>query len=251
MSAVETLESAESIESILARTPAPSLPAEPGATEPPMTLLDQVLRDRERLTARILAGEDIRPLIPGLVAITAGGAAMFGMALGLQGGIAQSIASAIKFPLVLLGAAGLTLPILHVGCALSGLRLSTEQLSALVLQALAATAVTMAGLAPLMVVAWLTVSVGSPSDWYVYRRLVLAAVGVAGLGGLVGAHRILRVVPLRAALPWSAGFGLAGLQLSWLLRPLVSMPEGEFVLLRALESNGLAEVLTALLAVLS
>ena len=100
-------------------------------------------------------------------------------------------------------------------------------------------------------VAWLTVSVQSVSEWYIYRRLVLTAVAVAGTGGLVGAHRILRVIPLRAAVPWAGCFGLAGLQLSWLLRPLVSMPTGDFVLLRDLESNGLAEVLTALLAVLS
>ncbi|MFT4975285.1 MAG: hypothetical protein ACI8S6_001172 [Myxococcota bacterium] len=235
-------------ESVL--TPEPMLP--PVATpSPPMTLLDRVLRDHRGLTQAILADEGTATLIPGLVMITACGAAMFGMALGLQGGLAQALSSGIKFPLVMLGAAGITLPILHVGCAMAGLRLRTEQLSALLLQALSVAAVTMAGLAPLMVVAWLTISIGNNSDWFVYRRLVLAAVGVASIGGLVGAHRILRVIPLRVAVPWAGCFGLAGLQLSWLLRPLVSMPEGDFVLLRALESNGLAEVLQALVAVLT
>lgn len=230
----------------------------------PLELAGQLLRDRTRLTAAVLADRGTSELVTGLTAITAVAAGAFGLAVGLQGGAFQAAMSAVKLPLVLLGAAGISLPILHLSCGLSGLRLELRQLSALVLHALATSAVTMAGLAPLVVVVWLTVSAfplplggelctdgGCDGGWYAYRRVVLATVGVAALGGLAGASRLLRIVPLRAALPWTVAFGLAGVQLSWLLRPLVGMPEGPLVILRPLESSGLHEILVALWAVLT
>ena len=248
------------------------VPASPAITSPPpqedlpegMELTGRLLRDRAGLTEAILADRDTARLVTGLTAITAVAAAAFGLAVGLQGGPFQAAMSAVKLPLVLLGAAGISLPMLHMSCALSGFRLAPRQLSALVLQALATAAITMAGLAPLIVVVWLTVSAlpfgaevcvddvcSGGGGWYAYRRVVLATVGVAALGGLAGASRLLRAVPIRAAIPWTLAFGLAGVQLSWLLRPLVGMPEAPTVILRPLESSGLHEILVALWAVLT
>ena len=65
----------------------------------------------------------------------------------------------------------------------------------------------------------------------------------------MGATRLLRVLPVRATLLWSGVLGLVGLQLTWLLRPVIGMP-GQLVVLRPVESSGLAEVLQALAAVL-
>jgi len=232
--------------------------------ESPFELAVRVLRDRRGLTAAIVSGREHRSLITALTAIAAVGAAVFGLAVGLQGGLLQALSSAVKLPLVLLGAAGISLPLLHVGCALAGRRLHPTQLSALVLQALATAAVTMAGLAPLVVVVWLSLGALTPQDlgmscvmgdchaqWYAYRRVVLATVGVAAMGGLAGATRLIGVLPMRALLPWTAAFGLAGVQLSWLLRPLVGTPEGPTVLFRAVEANGLQKIVEALLAVMS
>ena len=234
------------------------------ALESPFEHAARVLRDRRGLTDAILSGREHRSLITALTAVAAAGAAVFGLAVGLQGGLLQAVLSAIKLPLVLLGAAGISLPLLHLGCALSGRRLLPQQLSALVLQALATAAVTMAGLAPLVVVVWLSLGAlplhdhalscaegGCQAQWYAYRRVVLATVGVAALGGLSGATRLIGVLPLRALLPWTAALGLAGVQLSWLLRPLVGMPEGPTVFFRAIEANGLQKIVEALLAVLS
>lgn len=242
--------------------PAPPIPAQPARVSPAsasppapppeggLALLGSLLRDRKAITAAILADAAPARLTGGLVAIAALGAAAYGASVGLVGGPLQALATAIKLPIVLLGAAAISLPVLHVASALAGAPLRWSQLRDLVLQALSTATVTMAGLAPLVTVWWLSFSLGA-SDWYVYRRVVLAAVGVAAIGCLVGAGRLVRSVPWAAALPWTAAFGLSAVQLSWLLRPLVGTPHGPFIVVRPLESNALTEILTALGAVLS
>jgi hypothetical protein len=227
-------------------------PAGPVPGDAP-SLLDRLLRDRRGLSAGILADAHDPALVPGLVRVSVGGAAAFGLAIGLPAGLGQMALGAVKLPLVLLLASALSLPVLHVATAQAGRRLRYGQLNALVLQALATGAVTMAGLAPLIALGWLFTSVGeagADQAWYAYRRVVLGGAAVAGVGGLVGAARLLAVLPLRAVLPWAAAFGLCALQLAWLLRPVVGMPGGPLVLLRPLEENGLVQLLRALAAVL-
>ncbi|MCB9780892.1 MAG: hypothetical protein H6742_20150 [Alphaproteobacteria bacterium] len=224
----------------------------PSGSLAPAAVLQQLLRDGPGLSHRILVGPEPAALIAPLAAVAAAGAAVFGLAIGLQGGAIQAVASAVKLPIVLLASAGLSLPVLHVTCALAGRPMSPVRLSGLVLQAVATGAVVMAGLVPLAVITWLTFSMGSSADvveWYAYRRFVLAVVGVGALGGLAGAVRLLRHLPWTAALPWGGVLGLTGLQLSWLLRPVIGMP-GDTVLLRGPEGTGLIEVLQAIAAVL-
>ena len=230
----------------------------PPPPEALMETLERLLRDGRNQARAYLQHTPSHQTITSLALIAAGASAIYGLSIGFQGGALQALASAMKIPLVLLGAAAISLPLLHFTCVQADRPLSLPRLSALVLHSLGTAAVTMAGLAPLIVVAWLTVSAGleldragdTDSAWFVYRRVVLVGVAVATVGGLAGAIRLLRAVPLRAALPWALFFGLAGLQLSWLLRPVVGMPGGSFALYRPLESNALSELLTALAAVL-
>lgn len=231
-----------------------TLPAEAPSPSKPH-LVDRLLLDSQQLSHEIAQDRADPRLLPRLLVVVAGGMAAYGLSVGLQGGLLQAAVAAVKLPVILLVSAGLTLPILHLLCAMAGQRLRMDQLSTLVLQSLATASVAMAGLAPLLVVGWLTLTAGCSScgldmDWWVYRRMFLLGLAIASAGGLLGAVRLLRTVPLRAAAPWSLALALAGLQLSWLLRPVVGMP-GHFVLLRPLESNALTEVLTALWAVLT
>lgn len=216
-------------------------------------LLERLLRDGDALSTELTTAPDAPRRIGPLAAAAAGGAAVFGLCLGLQAGLGQALVSAVKLPLIVLGAAGASLPLLHVAQALAGRPLAPARLSALVLQALATATVTMAGLAPLALITWLSFAAGAEpgSDvaWMAYRRLVLATVAVGGLGGLVGAVRLRRHLPAGALLPWALGLGLVGVQLTWLLRPVIGMP-GDLVLLRPLESDALQEILEALAAVL-
>lgn len=219
---------------------------------PPADFLPvRLLRDGASITQQILEDREVDALLPRLLTVSAGAGALFGLAIGLPGGGAQALLSAVKLPVVLLGAAALGLPALRLGAALAGRRLRAAQISALLLQGLATAATTMAALVPLAVVVWLTASTFSDSDWYVYRRAVAAFTAVAALGGLVGASRLLRALPPTAVFGWAGLFGVAGLQLTWLLRPVVGSPSDSLVLLRALESNGLAELLRLVATVLS
>lgn len=209
----------------------------------------QLLREGGTITDAIIGGA-AQTLTPRLLMTAAGAGALFGLAIGLPGGLAQALASAVKFPLVLLGSAAIGVPALRVSCALAGYRGSTSQVSALLLQSLATAACTMAALAPLAVVAWLSASTFSSSELWVYRRAVAAFTAVAMLGGIVGAARLLRALPLTAVVPWAGLLGAAALQLTWLLRPVIGKPDIDFALLRDLESNGLAEVLVLIDTVL-
>lgn len=227
-------------------------PLPPRVVSPP--LVERLLRDGAGLAREIQHGAAPASWIGPLAGATALSAAIFGLAIGVPGGALQAAVSALKLPLVLLGSAGMTLPLLHMACAQAGLRLAPDRLAALVLQSMATASTAMAGLAPLALVVWLSMDLFGGTDpealaWYSYRRFVLAIVATGVLGGVIGAVPLLRVVPLRAALPWVAGLGLAGLQLSWLVRPVIGSP-GPFVWLRPLESSGLSAVLDALGAVL-
>lgn len=230
---------------------------EPERVAPEAALLDvrdplpvRLLREGDLLTAELLADRGVEALLPQLLAAAAGAGALFGLALGLPGGVLPALATAVKFPLILLLSAGVSVPALRISAGLSGLRLRGPQLSALLLQALATAATAMAALAPLAVVVWLTVSTFSSVDYYVYRRAIAAFTAVAALGGLWGASRLLRALPLSAALPWATVFALSGLQLSWLLRPVIGQPGEDFALLRPMISNGLVEVARLIATVL-
>lgn len=221
--------------------PEPSLEAlaPPGVDFLPARLL----QDGASVTRQILEDRDVDALVPRLLAVSACSGALFGLAIGLPGGGAQAMISAFKLPVVLLGAASLGLPALQLGASLSGRRLRSAQVSALLLQSLATAATTMAALVPLAVVVWLTANTFYDSEWFVYRRAVAAFSAVAALGGLVGASRLLRALPFSAVLCWGALFGVAGLQMTWLLRPVIGSPSDDLVLLRSLQSNGFAEIL--------
>jgi hypothetical protein len=226
----------------------------PAPLRPRLDLVSRLLRDGDGLALELREGPRAAAWIGPLAGVTAIGAGLFGLAIGLPGGPLQALLSAVKLPLVMLGSAALTLPLLHVSSARAGLRLAPERLSALLLQAMATATTTMSGLAPLALVFWLSLSLLPGSDlldaeWYAYRRFVLAVAAVGALGGLVGAARLLRELPIRAALPWAVGLGLAGLQLSWLLRPVIGSP-GPLVLLRPLEGSGLGALLDVLVAIL-
>lgn len=224
----------------------------------PLLLAGQLLRRRAALTALISAGGHGPTLRRDLAVVAAAGAALYGAAVGVSGGPLQMVAGAVKLPLLLLGAAALSLPVLWLSARLFDARLGVAALGALVLQALATAALVMAGLAPVVAVWWLSVQggaegLGDPTDalaaWRAYRRVVLGGLMVAAAGGAMGAARLSGAVPLRAAAPWSVTLGLCALQLAWLLRPLVGHPE-DGALLRPLERDGLWAVLRATGAVL-
>jgi hypothetical protein len=240
---------------VVVRGMSPEPEVELGGT--PIQLVGQLLRDRQAISAAILSGRAPARLRETLLGAALAGGGVYGLAMGVQGGLLQMVVSGIKLPLVIVGAGAVSLPALFMLARLFGGKVNIGVLGELLLQALATATLVMAGLAPLVAVWWLTVTpAGDLSEhdaldaaWQAYRRVVLAGVGVAGVGALVGARQLRGAVPLPASLAWSLVYGLCALQLTWLLRPVVGQP-GSFVLGRALEGDGLGRAVEAFFAVL-
>ena len=228
----------------------------------PLLLAGQLLRRRAALSRLIVGGAHDAVMRRDLTVVAAGGAGLYGAAVAVAGGPLQMLAGAVKLPLVMLGAAALSLPVLWLSARMFDAKLGVSALGALVLQALATAALVMAGLAPIVAVWWLSVQGGEvqgldaladsqalEASWRAYRRVVLGGLMVAAAGGAMGAARLSGSVPLRAAAPWSATLALCALQLAWLLRPLVGNPETD-ALLQPVERDGLWAALRAIGAVL-
>lgn len=191
-----------------------------------------------------------------LVALISCCMAIFGMMLGLQGGVVQALLTAVKLPLIWLGAAGISLPLLWLLSAQSakGSRVE-ESVTEPVLRAMAAGSLAICCLGPLLPVLGLSLVAlhGGTMDasWIAYRRVFLAGIGVALLGVLVIARSLLHRFSWPAVVAYGCTTALAAVQLAWLLRPIIGAPDGDLVLFRAIESNGLAQALKALMAVLT
>ena len=82
------------------------------APAPTLGLIDQLLRDRDAMLARIAAGRDLAAVTRAMVATIAIAMAIVGAALGSYRGGVQIGYAAIKLPLVLLGTAALSAPAL-------------------------------------------------------------------------------------------------------------------------------------------
>lgn len=226
-----------------AAQPADAAPAREGAGV--LVLVDQLLRDRAGLLARIEAGVDLVGVARAMIVTIIACAAVFGAALGLNRGGAQIAFAAIKLPLVILLTAGLCAP------AVTALRHVVEGHSsirrdlALVLSSLALGSLVIAALAPVVMLA---VSWGAG-----YHALILLAVGCCAVGGAVGLSLFVsgtkgiaagsRVLIMATALVL---VGLVGSQMTWTLRPYLVRPRTEHVpFLRQVEGGFLDSVSTS------
>lgn len=217
-----------------------------------------ILRDRERLFERIRRGEDLRGLILQGLLTAVVGSMIFGLALGIYAqSFSQILASGLKLPILLLGAAALCFPAFHLlqsGRAVHPLGL--EASVALQSTALAAVALVWGSLAPAVI--FLVTSTQH------YRLCQFLAVGVGAAGGVVGLGTLLagyrslcqgqpqgmesneseptKAAPRRSVWKilnsdpplWAYFFlfGCVGGQLSWVLRPFIGSPTMPFQIFR-------------------
>ncbi len=192
-----------------------------------MSLIEQLLRDRAGVTARIKAGDRVIPLMLATIAIAM---AVVGAALGSYRGGVQIAYAAIKLPMVLIGTAVLSAPALTaIGTALGRpSRLSVDL--ALVVTALAFGALLLVSCTPLILVGR---ALAVP-----YHRFILAVVGMFAIAGMASLRMIVRATGLTAAV---AGlcvvFALVCGQLAWALRPYLVRPRAEVEFLRPVEGS--------------
>ena len=202
-----------------------------------LSLVDQLLRDRRGVLARIEAGVGLAELMRVFVLTIVVGAALTGAAMGSFRGGVQIVYAAAKLPVALLMTAALCAPALTALGRAVGRPATLAKDLALVVTALATGAMVMVALVPVLLVAR-AVDLS-------YHGSILLTVTCGGFGGLAavavlaaGLHRASSreagvVLTLFAVL-----FLVVGAQVAWTLRPWLVRPRTPDVpFVRAVEGS--------------
>lgn len=200
------------------------------ARAPAFGTIDQLLRDRDAILARINAGKDIAAITRTMVATIALSMAIVGAALGSYRGGVQIGYAAIKLPLVLLGTAAFSAPVLSTIGAALGRRLRLSADLALVISSLAFGAMLLAACTPLFLLA--------RAMELSYHRMILATVAMFAMAGIASLRMVIHGLSMEAAAPGRGSaiaglcvvFALVGGQLSWALRPYLLRPRAPDVM---------------------
>lgn len=200
------------------------------------TTLDQLLRDRPGLYARLDGAGDLASLARSLVLITAVCAAVFGAAIGAYRGGVQIAYAAIKLPLVMMLTAAVCAPSWTALRRAFGAPASLSRDLVAMLCALAMCGLVLIGLTPLFLVG-VVLEVA-------YHKMALGLLGCAGFAGLAGVGVLWSAQSSpggRSKAPLAifiALLMLVGAQMSWTLRPYLVRPQTEEVpFVRAVEGS--------------
>lgn len=213
--------------------------------------LTQILSDRERYFAEVVAGEGLAAKLWHSALTLVVLCALYGAAAGAYASAAQAVSSAIKLPLLFLGTLAICFPGFFVVQVLAGSRLNLAQVLALVLGALALSAVLLAAAVPVTVFFLLT-----GANYYFLTLLHVVLVLAAGLAGMVTLHEGLAfaceqrgVYPKKAMAimkAWAILFAFVGIQMAWNLQPFVGDRGRPFDLFRHNEGNFYTAILYSL-----
>ena len=203
----------------------------------PLDAIDALLRDRAATLERIRAGTGLAATLRAMVATIAVAMAIVGAALGSFRGGAQIAYAAVKLPVVLLGAAALSAPVLTAIGAALGRRARLASDLVLVTTAVAFGAMLCAACTPLVLLAR---AAALP-----YHQVILAVVAMFAAAGLASLSLVARAVRaeagpggLTALTGLCVVFALVGGQLAWALRPYLVRPRTQDVpFVRALEGS--------------
>jgi hypothetical protein len=218
--------------------PTVGVPEECVIDEVPRSLLtlDQLLRDRGALRARIAAGRDLPDLARSMVFTAVACGLAFGGALGAFHGGWQIAIAALKLPIAILVTAAICAPTLTALNVALDRPASLRKDLALVLSSLALGSLVLAAESPILLAA---IALGVD-----YHAMFLLAVGccsvagAAGVGllwdglGVVGSGRFIAGAGLLGVI------GLVGAQLSWTMRPFLVHPRSQGVsVVRRVDGN--------------
>jgi hypothetical protein len=204
--------------------------------------LTQILSDRERYFTEVTAGEGLASKLTYATATLVVLCALYGAAAGAYAGPAQALSSAIKLPLLFLGTLAICFPGFFIVQVLVGSRLRFAQVLALVLGALALSAILLAAVVPVTAFFLFT-----GANYYFLTLLHVVLVLGAGLVGMAALHEGLAfaceqrgIYPKRAMAimkVWAVLFAFVGIQMAWNLQPFVGDRGAGFQLFRHNEGN--------------
>jgi MFS family permease len=169
----------------------------PGLRRAPraFSVVERLIGDRADVWRQIEARSGLRDLVGKLLITSVTSLALYGAVLGVGGGFAQTVSSAIKLPLLFLATLAICLPALYLFGRLLGLGLSLIQATALTMIAITVTAVSALSLAPVNLFAIICV------HSYLFVKLLNVAIlllaSVVGLSVLGAGLAVLSARPPR------------------------------------------------------
>ncbi|MGQ9682946.1 MAG: actin-binding WH2 domain-containing protein [Anaerolineae bacterium] len=215
------------------------------------TIIEEILRDRQRVFSEIRAGEGLGEKISAMLVSSAAFLALYGAVMGSTHSLWQALSSAIKLPLLFLATLVICAPTLYFFNLIFGSNQSLSQNVALMLTAITVTAVVLLSFAPIVLFFLLT-----SSHYQFFKLLNVGVFALAGLVGVLFLAQGMRAVAGGAAEGararrnvvrlWILVYAFVGSQVAWTLRPFVGAPSMPFEPLRKLGGNFYANVLASI-----
>ncbi|MGK7891746.1 MAG: hypothetical protein AB4042_20660 [Leptolyngbyaceae cyanobacterium] len=186
--------------------------------------LDYILRAQTALFEQIHRQQQLPQIIASMVILTTLLSSIYGLTMGMNHSVLQSIVAAFKLPLLFMLTAIICIPSLYTFNVLLGQRFKFLQTVTLMVMTLGTTCILLASLAPIAFFFSLTTQH--------YPFLLLLHVAIFGLCGIYGVQYLYRgciYLAFRMEQPlnnlllrvWIVIYGLVGMQLGWRLRPFV------------------------------
>jgi hypothetical protein len=217
-----------------------------------LTLIDTILRHRDRFLAEIGQGIDTGQKIRMMLVVSSVYMAGYGALLGSTHGVWQTLSSAVKLPLLFLATLMICAPALYIINVLFGLNQSLKQSLTLVLTAITTTAILLLSFAPITLFFILTLI-----DQYQFFKLL--NVLFFTIAAIVGASFLKQGISVMsqpgqaesgrhglAFFLWAVVYVFVGSQMAWTLRPFVGYPNAPFELFRQGGGNFYADILASI-----
>ena len=212
-----------------------------------LSIIEAMLRNRFRFFGEVRDGVALPAKIRALATFSAACFALYGAVIGSDHSWQQALSSAVKLPVLFLVTLLVCLPTLHFFNVLFGSSLSLRQNFALLLTAIAVTAVVVVAFAPVVLFFMITTNQ--------YQFFKLLNVGVFAIAGLVGVNYLSQAMRMTVAVDrsgararlnlmrvWIVLYAFVGSQLAWTLRPFFGARTLPFELFRDLGGNFYANI---------
>ncbi|NEO33872.1 MAG: actin-binding WH2 domain-containing protein [Symploca sp. SIO3C6] len=197
--------------------------------------LDYILRAQTALFEQIHTQQGLPRIIASMSVLCALLSGMYGLTMGLDHSIFQSISAAIKLPVLFMLTGIICLPSLYIFNVLLGQKFRFLQTAALMAMTLATTTILLASLAPIAFFFSLTTQ-----EYNFLQLMHMAVFGLCGVYGVQYLYRGCSYIAFRMNQPlnnlllriWIIVYALVGMQLGWRLRPFVGNSGSPFALFR-------------------
>ncbi len=203
-----------------------------------LAYMDGLLRNREAYFEEIFEGDLLARHLGRLLLIILVMSGLHGLIMGASSGLLQMLSSGVKVPALFLLTLAVCYPMLYVINVIMGSRLSFGQTLALILLALALSAVLLASFSPIAL--FFTIKQARYNFLQLLHVAIFACSGAFGMfalwQGLQAMCEQSELYPKQALVilrVWAVIFAFVGLEMAWSLRPFVGKPGLEFELFRS------------------